>query len=334
MKIRGRLIALALVAALLTGCGGGGAETETGIDQPWPETVEVTLDGRIGPANVGLLLAEKRGYFDDFRLDVRVGSPVRPNRPAAYVTFGTDDLGLAQLPQVLLAKEKGMPLVVVGSLLPQPTAAMIWLKSSGIRGVGDLKGKTIAIPGVRFQEALLKTVLERAGLTLADMELKRVGYDLVPALTSGRADAIFGGAWNVEGAALEARGARPVIRRVQSLGVPAYDELVVIGRSDYVAENPQLIRDFMSTAARGIADAVSDPDAAARVIAESNESSPEFSSKETEAALRATLPLLSASGHLDPAQAADLVDWMHEQGLIRKQWPRSELFTNEYLEGP
>jgi ABC-type nitrate/sulfonate/bicarbonate transport system substrate-binding protein len=72
---------------------------------------------------------------------------------------------------------------------------------------------------------------------------------LVSALLSGRADAIFGGSWNVEGIELESRGAEPVITRIQDLGIPDYEELVMVARSDLVADDPRLIRDFMSAVA-------------------------------------------------------------------------------------
>ena len=39
---------------------------------------------------------------------------------------------------------------------------MIWLKKSGIKGVGDLRGKTIATAGIPYQDAYLKTILARA----------------------------------------------------------------------------------------------------------------------------------------------------------------------------
>jgi putative hydroxymethylpyrimidine transport system substrate-binding protein len=245
-----------------------------------------------------------------------------------------DEFGVTQLPQLLIARDRGMPLVAIGSLVPYPTAAMIWLKRSKIAGIGDLKGKTIAIPGLPFQEALLELVLRRAGLALEDVKVKPVGYDLVSALLSGQADAIFGGTWNIEGAALEARGVDPVVKRVEDLGVPAYDELVVITRSDLIAEDPELIRDVMATVAHGVAAVRRDPSATVKLIEESFESSPELSRKETEAAMKATLPLFSTSARLNPNQAGNLAKWMHEEGLIQREPLPSEFLTNDFLPEP
>src|SRR4029079_4221377 len=103
-------------------------------------------------------------------------------------------------------------------------------------------------------------VLARVGLSLKDVQVKSVGYNLVPALASGRGAAIFGGAWNLEGARLEALGAKPVITRIQSLGAPSYEELVVIARKDLLAENPGLACRFMSAVRHGTEAAVKSPE--------------------------------------------------------------------------
>ena len=163
-----------------------------------------------------------RGQFEDVGLRVFPGGPKNPTRAVKYVALGIDEIGIAQQPQVLLATEEegGAPLLAIGSVIKQNNSAMIWLPGSGIGDIADLKGKTIGIPGVPFQEAFLEEVLARAGLTLEDVEVKRTNYRSMAALLEGRVDAIFGVTWNVEGAALEARGAEPVIKRAQSLGTP------------------------------------------------------------------------------------------------------------------
>lgn len=328
----GRWIVAASCAVLLpAGCGGGDEDAETVPRRPPPvREVRLTLEGKAGPENVAVLMAESMGFFADVGLRAVIANPIRPWRPVPYVAEGTDDLGLAQQPQVVLAKGKGAPVIAVGGLVSQPTTAMIWLARSKIRDLADLEGKTIAVPGVQFQKELLRSMLAGAGLTLADVEVKTVGYELVPALLGGRADAIFGGSWNVEGIELESRGAKPVVTRVQDLNVPAYENLVVVARTDLVAEDPRLVRDFMQAVARGAEATIEDPEAAVDAIQQSVAANPETSRAATEAQVRATLPLLSESGSMDPDQAGDLVEWMYDQGMIRQQVPVSELLSNDY----
>jgi ABC-type nitrate/sulfonate/bicarbonate transport system substrate-binding protein len=286
----------------------------------------------MGPGNVAIQMAVTKGFFADVGLTVFTGIPVRPRRPVRYVAAYTDDVAVTQQPQAALAKANGAPIVAVGSLISQPTAAMIWLKKSGIRGIADLRNKTIAVPGIPYQDEMLESILGRAGVKPGDVEVKHVGYRLVPALLQGKADAIFGGSWNIEGAALRERGVKPVIKRADELGVPSYDEAMVVTRADRAAREPQVIRRFMSALRRGVAAVRRNPELALKLI----ESSPhEFktSKREMNAQVRATLPLLSPTGYVDPDQAGKLLTWMHDEGMIQRQPSVSELFTDEYIPG-
>jgi putative hydroxymethylpyrimidine transport system substrate-binding protein len=290
-----RLCSLAGVTVLLAGlagCGGGGdADHSTARVPPAPKKeFEVTLDGEPGPQNVGILMAEQRGYFDDAGLHVSVYPPETLRRPIPYVLRRWVDISVSHEPQVELAQEQGFPIVAVASLISEPTAAMIWLRRSGVSGIRDLQGETIAIPGLSFQRDHLRRVLRRVDLSLADVEVEVVGHDLVPALISGRAAAIFGGSGNVEGAELEAQGLQPVVVPVRKLGIPSYDELVFIARTDRLAEDPESIDDFLSAVGRGTEAAIDDPQAAVEAIDGFYVGA---NAKVSKGAVEATLPLLS-----------------------------------------
>ena len=332
---RWNLLVIAIAAALVLGvlgCGGGGDGGTGTAAQPikplYPERkLDITLDGYQGPENVGILMAYQRGYFEKLGLSVWIRTPQSRMRPLPYVVEEEVALAITHQPQVVLAGDKEAPVAAFGSLVAQPTAALMWPKKSKISGISGLKGKTIAITGLPFEKDFLESALARGGLTLKDVKLVRADYELVPTLLSGHADAILG-SWNLEGAELEARGLKPVITRLDSLGVPDYEELVLIARPERLAKEPQVIRTFMAAVARGTAAAVEDPEAAARLLAKYGV---EEMGPTLEAKVKATLPLLSKTGEMDPAKAEGLVSWMHEQGMIETEPSASELFSNNYL---
>lgn len=351
MKFRYALAGLVAAALLLGGCGGEEEPASSAADKtaasataekaeapppprcPAPSgQVRVTLDGRMGAENAGVLMAKERGFFRDEGLHVWVGTPGNPEYPVSYVGTGADDVGLAQEPQIVIGNEvEEGRVIALGSVIPEPTAAMIWLKDSGIEGIADLKGKTIATTGAAYQTALLEQALAHAGLKRDDVEVLAAGYELIPTLLAGEVDAIFGGTSNIEGAALEARGAEPVITPVRQLGIPAYDELMVIARAECVAEHPAMYRDFMAALARGTAAAVKDPRGTVRLIEESIESDPETDRKQTAAQVKATLPLLSRNAHVDLDRAGEFATWMKAKGMIEAEPPVGKTFTNLYL---
>lgn len=336
MKRRGGLALLA-VTALLAGCGGGGTSGTTDERPklpPEPTAIEVSANGYEGPEHVGFLVGEKNGYFEDVGLTVTTGSPANPSRPVRYVLSGWSDLGISHMPQVAISIASGKPIVAVGSVIPKPTAAMIWLPKSGIEVVSDLKGRTVAIPGLPFQKELLRSVLTQAGLKLSDVKLKLISYKSVPVLASGKADAVFGGSDNVEGAELRALGMKPVVTPVQDLGVPPYEELVLFASRERVAKEPQLIRDVLAGLSHGTAAAIRNPRRAIEVVENGAEPNPDSTRKGMRLGVEATLPLLSPGAEMDPGQAETLVDWMYAEEMIPKKVPVSALLTNEFLPQP
>lgn len=337
-----RLVALfACVGILIAGCGEaeeddastGSREGATGPAKKYRgpmREVFVTVEGLESPADIGILMAEKEGFFTDVGIRATVLPPAAPIRSVAYVVDRSSDFGVTQQVQVAMSWQKGAPIVAVGSLLSQSAASMIWLPKSKIQSISDLKGKTIAIAGLPSEEGLLESVLRRARLGLDDVHPVRAGYELTPALLGGRADAALG-PWNQEGVELEARGAKPVIRRLQSLGVPDHEELVVIARRDRAAEDPQLVTDFMSAVIRGARAALEDPDSAVEILQEDFQTDPKTGPQTRRTEVEETLPLLSETGTMDAERVEDLVDWMREEGLIKRKPSPSRLFTNDFL---
>lgn len=343
-----RLLGVAgLVAVLVAGCGRAtearksvpvSKPAKQRIAHPHPESRKVraawiALDGWEGAETLGLVMAERYGLFHRSHLLVTTLAPATPALSIPDVLNGSDLIGVAHAPQAVIARAKGAPIVVIGSLVSQPTAAMIWLAKSNIETIADLKGKTIAIPGLSFQRDFLERVLSRGGLTLEDVNVIKVGDDLIPALVKGRADAIFGGSGNLDGADLQARGLEPVITPVKDLGIPAYEELVLVAREDQALEYPELMHDFTTAVSDGAAGAVHDPKQAIAALRGAGERNPEIGKKGRVAEVRKTVPLLSKSGHVSPVEMKRLIDWMYEREIIPSQVSVPELLAQPGADG-
>jgi putative hydroxymethylpyrimidine transport system substrate-binding protein len=347
------LFTVALLLAASSGCGGGqetsrstkGSQdepaTEEASSQPGeleepasPTFVSVSLDGFEGPENIGLLMADDHGFFADEGLTVRLVFPRRPRRPMRYLEERLDEFAVVQQPQVVIAKGKGVPVVALSSLISRPTAAMISLPRSGIDSISDLKGKTIAMTGVPFQERFLEVALAQAGLSPADVNVETVDYESVPALLSGRADVVFGAERNLELAELRERGAHPVVVPFEGLGFPSFEELEVVARENYVAEEPETVRKFMSAVARGTAAALRNPDAAVETVINADQRDPRLrglSRRVAEAQVRATLPLLSVDGAMDTTRTDELAEWMQGKAMTPQRVPATTLLNDDFL---
>lgn len=327
-----RLPAIALAVALLAlilglaACGEKSEDTTGAATEP----LSLTLDFYPNPDHAGIYMAQKLGYFREAGLDVSIQTPSDPAAPIKLLAAGKTDLAISYEPEVMLAREQGLDVVAVGAVVDRPLTSLIWLKKSGVKGVADLRGKTVATAGIPYQGAYLKTILARAKLTPSDVKTVNVGYGLLPALVGGSAQAMLGGFSNVEGVDLRLRGKDPVVTPVDELGVPTYDELVLVARRDRLEEDPQAIRLFLAALARGTAAAVENPEATTKALFEAN---PNLDPKLTKAEVAATLPLLSKRGTMNPAEWKAFIAWMNENGLISGRPTTAEVLSNAYLAG-
>lgn len=326
-------LTLLVLAFALAACGEKPEDT-TGTER---EPLSLTLDFYPNPDHAGIYMAQERGYFEEAGLDVSITAPSDPAAPLKLVAAGRSDLAISYEPEVVLAHEQNLPILAVGAIVNRPLTSMIWLAKSGIKGVGNLKGKTVADAGIPYQEAFLKTILARANLSLSDVKAVNVGFGLLPALVGGSAQAMLGGYSNVEGVDLRERGKAPVITPVDQLGVPTYDELVLVANKNELEAEPEKFRLFIAALQRGTVAAADDPNQATQAILEANDA---LEPKLTKAEVEATLPLLNPSvppgqpfGFMNPDEWTTFAGWMRDNELIEALPTASELLTNAYLPG-
>lgn len=295
--------------------------------------IDLMLDFYVNPDHAGLLVAERRGYFEQAGLDVNLRVPSDPSAPLKQVAAGRSDLAISYEPEVITARSQGLPVRAIAAIVDEPLTSLIWLPSSGIADPVDLSGKTVATAGIPYQADYLNTILDAAGVPAASVSQVNVGLGLLPALLGGRADAILGGFRNVEGVELTQRGDDPTILPVDEVGVPTYDELVLVASEDTIDQRPEELRLFISALAKGTTAAVGDPALATRsVLAAGDGLDPSL----TAAEVAATLPLLQGSetapyGWMNPNEWANFAAWMKAEGLIGDLPQVEEMITSDFL---
>ena len=285
-RFRSAAIALAVAAPSL-GLASCGEKSEGGSAESDPFTL--TLDFYPNPDHAGIYMAQKLGYFEEAGLDVTIQTPSDPAAPIKQVAAG-------QHRSRDLLRAGGDPGRGTGARRPRgrrprqhPADLDDLAQGSKIGGIPDLRGKTIATAGIPYQDAYLKTILARAGLSTSDVNTVNVGYGLLPAIVSGRARRCSAASQR-RGSRPAAAGKNPVVTPVDQLGVPTYDELVFVARPERLEEDPQPVRLFLAALARGTAAAAADPQAATEALTDAN---PDLDPKLTAAEVKATLPLLN-----------------------------------------
>ena len=136
-------------------------------------------------------------------------------------------------------------------MVQEPLTSIISLPKAGIRSPADLAGKTVGTAGIDYQSAYLETILADAGVDPDSVKERNVGFNLMPALLTGRVDATLGAFWNYEGTELRLSGRRPRIIRMEEAGVPTYDELVLVANEDALERDGGKLRAFIGALSRG-----------------------------------------------------------------------------------
>jgi putative hydroxymethylpyrimidine transport system substrate-binding protein len=322
-------LAALLAAAALAACG----EKEEDLGSSEPQAFDLTLDFYVNPDHAGIFTAIDRGFFSKAGLEVRPQVPSDPSAPIRQVAAGRADLAISYEPEVLLAREQGLDVVAVAALVDEPLTSLISLPKAGIEQPADLRGKTVATAGIPYQADYLGTILGEANVSTDEVKSVNVGFNLLPALLGGRADAILGGFRNVEGVDLAQRGENPRVSPVNQLGVPTYDELVLVASTEALEEDPETLRLFLSALAKGTASAVADPAAATASVLEAGEG---LDPALTRAEIDATLPLLAAAGNerfgeMNAEEWELFASWMADNQLISDVPDSGEMLTNELL---
>jgi len=203
--------------------------------------------------------------------------------------------------------------------------------------VADLAGKTVGTAGIPYQAAELRTALQNAGVKPASVKEVNVGFDLVPAMLSGKVAATLGGYWNYEAIQLTLMHKHPVTIPVNQAGVPQYDELVLVVREDEAHTRGQDLRAFLQALTRGESEVRADPAAAATLVVKANPSlEAKLQLESIKQTLPAALPADSSDpfGWQEPSAWATFGSWMYTHDLLKHN-PNTGLppFTNEYLPG-
>lgn len=313
-------IAAALVLTLASGCGDSG---DPSSGERASARLDLMLDFFPNADHAGIYAAEAGGHFRDEGLDVRIRTPSDPSVPLKLLAAGKADLAVSYEPEVLRARDKGLPVVAVAALVRVPLTSIVSLPRAGIHTAADLRGKTVGTAGIDYQSAYLHAIVP-SGVTE-----RSVGFDLVPALVSGKVDAVLGAYWNYEAIQLRQKGRSPHVIRIEKAGVPTYDELVIVAKESDVRDHPEPIRKFLAALAKGTDDLDKHPGDA--LLAANRDLDPMLQ----RAAVKATLPYFVPKGgdpygYMDPGEWRSFTTFMHTRGLLKLSSPDGA-FTNALL---
>ncbi len=295
MKWGTALLAVALLLAGASGCGGSDAEPGA------PSGATLVLDFTPNAVHSGIYAARERGFYADARIDLNVRQPGESTDAPKLLEAGRAELAILDIHDLGIARERGLDLVGVMPLVQRPLAAVLARGDGPVRRPRDLEGGTVGVTGLPSDEAVVDSEVSADGGDPGRVRRVTIGFSAVASLAAGRVDAATG-FWNAEGVALRRQGIPTRVFRVDRYGAPPYPELVLATSRHTLERDPELIESIVNATARGYTFAVQEPQQALDGLLAA---APTLDRAEQAAQLRVLRPLL----HPAPFNSAVLRKW-------------------------
>ena len=248
-------IALVLAATLAVACGG---------DDDGGELEQITFVAGFRPqANlpfVAVYVAAAKGYFADEGLEVTIKhSPSGGHLQLLLekeIAFTT-----ATAAQVIRRRADELPVQAIALFGQGGDQGYVVKADSGIAGPADFAGRSVGFKG-SVVPAELKAMLATVGLTVDDVNLQNVPFDVRPFI-EGQVD-VFPVFLNNEPFQIQQLGVAITIIDPTDFGVPSLG-LTFIAHQDTVSDNAQLVERFLRAALRGVEFAAANIDEAVEI---------------------------------------------------------------------
>ena len=245
-----RRLVLAGLVALLAGCGSTGTATQAPL--------KLALDFTPNAVHAPLYAAEKEGAF-------RIEEPGSGPDGLKLVAAGKADLGVLDIHDLAIARERGIKVVAIGALVEKPLAALV--ARPPVTRPRDLEGRTVGVSGLPSDPAFVNAIVRHDGGDPAKVKEVTIGFSAVSRILSGRVDAapVF---WNAEGVVLKQRGLDTREFRVEDYGAPPYPEVVLITSEQTLKTKRAALHNALLAIANGIQTVRASPEDWARRVAQ------------------------------------------------------------------
>jgi NitT/TauT family transport system substrate-binding protein len=278
------------------------------------------------------LLAQHRGYYASENLKVNF----QPGRGGVDVAknlgTGAGVIGGAFGDTPIISRAQGIPVKSVAVLGGRSMTQLVVHEDGGITSPKDLKGKTItAMTYADSGYYALLGMLATAGLTKNDVNAQAAGPTGVWQLFATRkSDAMTG----VPEWIAEARAAGAKVRIMPAWEYTQSMAQAILATDDVIQKRGDMVRKVVRATLRGMRDIMTDPKAAVRDYVAAM---PSF--KGREAFVEETFGLYNqyvypgqkVLGQMDAERLAQLQKNYVSQGIVQKETPVAELFTNQFV---
>jgi ABC-type nitrate/sulfonate/bicarbonate transport system substrate-binding protein len=277
----------------------------------------------------GYYVAKEKGYYRAAGLDVTIEAG-GPDFPAVQmVAGGNEQFGVTGADQVLIAREKGVPVVALAVLYRKNPFVLFALSKSGIDKPAKFAGRNIGVKVGGNEELIYRAVLKSAGIEKSQLTETPVKFDITPLLT-GQVEVWPGYVIN-EVLATQEKGFGVNIIYPADYGVSLYAD-TLFTTEKMLKEKPAVVRSFVAATMKGWSDAVENPEEAAAITVKYGS---KLAYEHELAMLKASVPLLKPDekplGWMDDAGWKSVESLLLAGKFLKAPLSLGKAYTAEYL---
>jgi NitT/TauT family transport system substrate-binding protein len=235
-----RLFVLALASALLASACGGSPKSSGLV----PVTHQ--LGWIASTQSIGEIVAQKKGFFREEGLDVKINLGGPNIDGVALVASGRADIGqIASSPSLLLAASQDIPVRAIAVGGQQHPYGFVSMPDKRLNTPADLRGRKIGSTSTGV--VLINALLEANNIPRNSVKVVATGTEITPLLT-GQVDAF--GAWRSNASWLRQLPKGYGFIGLWENGVQLYP-LPYYATEKKIKEEPELLAKFLRALARG-----------------------------------------------------------------------------------
>ena len=281
-------------------------------------------------------IAQEKGYFQEEGLEVRFDYGMSTDI-MTLVAGGHVDFGISDGDQVIIARDRGIPVKVVYTMYVKYPVGIVSFREKGLVSVRSLEGKKVGTPGPYGSNYIgLQVLLHASGMKLEDIDLEFIEYTQVESLLANRVDAAV---VYINNEPVVLRDMGKDVNLIEAYRVtPMVSASVIVGEK-LMKKRPDLVRRFTRAVSR----------ASSYILQHREDVMPLLKAHVptlTESNLDINRKVLAASlelwkdediekhglGYTTEADWKQAIDTLFELGMIDSRISPDQCFTNSFLD--
>ncbi|KAB7672158.1 ABC transporter substrate-binding protein [Bacillus sp. B1-b2] len=277
------------------------------------------------PEHGGNYAALKQDFYKDEGLDMTIEPGGPQISSTQIVASGKAQFGYTQAEDILIARDKGIPLVAIGAIFQKSPQVLIGHDGT-LTDFSDLAGKTVyTAPGSGYWEYIKEKY---------DLEVKDMAYTGSLATFIDDPNAVTQGYVTSEPHVLEQDGVNTDYLYIHDSGFETYAN-VIFTTEDVIKDNPELVQSFLNATIKGWEYYRNHSDEINPYLKEKNPDLSielmDYGAKTEEELIFGGDAIENGFGYMSDERWTMLQKELLALGIIEKEEDVSKIFTNEYL---